>query len=177
MDNFTELLIAREQTGFNRIFQMISWLLVGLITIVISIILFKVNLFLVPFVLIILFALIYLNLNLINQMYIEFEYSLVNNYIDIDKIIGAKKRERMLSIKINDITEIGKYNNTPINREKYSHTITPVSSMQSDSLWYFIAEDEKGQTHFVLFEPDNRVLSHLKKFISRKITNGCLDEF
>ncbi len=177
MDNFTELLIYREQTGFNRVFQLVSWILVGLVTVVLTVILANINAFLIPFILVVLFVLIYVNINILNQMYIEFEYSLVNNYIDIDKIVAAKKRERMLSIKLNNITEIGRYDKTPIDRDRYNHTITPVSSLESDGLWYFIAEDDQGQSHFVLFEPDNRVLSHMKKFISRKVTNGCLDEF
>ena len=177
MDNFTEQLISRDQTGFNRLIQLLSWILVALVIVALTVIFAQLNIFLIPFVLVVLFILIYLNINLINSMCIEFEYSLVNNYIDIDKIIGAKKRERMLSIKINDIIEIGSFNNFQINREKYSHTITPVTNMESDNLWYFIAEDETGNTHYVVFEPDNRVLAHMKKFISRKITNGCLDEF
>lgn len=178
MDNFTELLIEREVTSATAVIKMISWILVGLATVIMGVILFILaGPFAVSFALIVLFFLIYANMSLLNMFYIEFEYSLVNNYFDIDKIIGAKKRERMLSVKINNIYEIGRYNGDVVDDNKYSRVISPVSSMKSENLWYFITEEDDGKKYYVIFEPDNRVLSHLNKFISRKITNGSLEQF
>ena len=177
MDNFTELLLKKEKTGKEIMLQVLCWSVSVLFIAVLCFIFLKINFVLLILLPILIALMIYGNVIITNMMNVEFEYSLVNNYIDIDKIIGASKRTKILSIKTQNITEIGKFDYKEINREQFSHTLTPVSSLSADNLWYFKAEDDKGETYFVVFEPNRRVLNHLKKFITRNISKGVLDEF
>lgn len=177
MDNFTELLIERSKTANHRLIQVVTWSLVAVCTVLVSYILLRISFFMLFLTPIFLFFMVYANINLLNMMNIEFEYTLVNNYFDVDKIVGARNRERMISLKMNDIVELGRFNKQPINREKYTRTITPVSNLNAENLWYFVAEDDESNSYFVVFEPNDRILNHMKKFVSRRATNGALDEF
>lgn len=177
MDNFTELLLTKKKSGKDTAMQAGFWIVSVFFIAVMCYIAFRFFALLFLALPLLIALIMYGNITLMGMMNVEFEYSLVNNYIDIDKIVGKKTRSRLLSLTVKEITSIGKFDYKQINREKYSRVFTPVSSLDAENLWYFTAEKEDGQTYFVVFEPNRRILEHLKKFITRNVTKGVLDEF
>ncbi|MBQ3088828.1 MAG: hypothetical protein IJC36_04250 [Clostridia bacterium] len=53
-------------------------------------------------------AVMYGAYKLANMLNIEYEYIIVNRDLDIDKIIAKSSRKRLVSVKLNEVSEFGK---------------------------------------------------------------------
>jgi hypothetical protein len=58
------------------------------------------------------FGVFYGAAQLSKRLSVEYEYIFVNNYMDIDKIIGKSSRKRMVSIKLNEVEQFGVYDDS-----------------------------------------------------------------
>lgn len=105
-------------------------------------------------------------------IYVEFEYALTNNELDVDKIIGRSRRKRVITVDfktaeicacINDKNYEREYNNTA--------TIKKIINVTGKSEYdtYFV--DFVGETGKmrVLFQPNDRMRDGLKNINPRTI--------
>lgn len=114
---------------------------------------------------------------LISSMSKEYEYSVTDNYIDIDCIIARRKRTRVFSGDVKEC-EICARVNTDYYRD-YSKGNRPVLNFaptDDAARNYFIVTKNNakkaktnGQTVLVIFEPDDRMIPSLRKFGPSKI--------
>ncbi len=114
---------------------------------------------------------------LITSMSQEFEYSVTDNFIDIDCIIARRKRTRVFSGDVKEC-EICARVNTDYYKEYSKRTIKVLNFAPSTDLKnnYFIVTKNnakkaktKGETVLVIFEPDDRMIPSLRKFGPSKI--------
>ena len=117
-------------------------------------------LLLVPYILMLGLGAVWLAWYLIQGTYVEYEYIITNDEMDIDKIIARKKRKRLITVKINTAEEWGEYTE---GKEKDALVTVSAHDCGYKNLWYIIARHEKHGKTAVLFSPNRAVLEAMNK--------------
>jgi hypothetical protein len=103
---------------------------------------------------------------------IEYEYSITNGELDIDKIIAQRKRKRILSINCKEFDILAPVNDESYKREfenvNIQKTINAESTIKSNSA-YFAVFMHNGVRTRLIFEPTDKMLNAIKKMIPRKV--------
>ncbi|MCL2693785.1 MAG: hypothetical protein FWE60_01620 [Oscillospiraceae bacterium] len=103
---------------------------------------------------------IWLTWLLFQSTFIEYEYIITNNEMDIDKIFARKRRKRLITLKIDKAEAWGEYSDG-----KGSDVAVTVQAhdCQYKNLWYIVFMHEKyGKTN-LLFSPNRAVLEAVNK--------------
>lgn len=105
-----------------------------------------------------------------SRMNKEFEYICTEDNIDIDVIMNATSRKRLISFSIKEVELIASVNDdTYKNRlnEQFEKVIDATTA-RKDANVYFAIVEKKGKT-LVKFEPPHSILSNLYKFAPSKV--------
>jgi len=172
VDTFIEQIVAIRKSAIQMIGQVALWF-VGFFVIVLLF------LFIVPlpglFSMIGIFGCVGVGYGvyyLTSSMSIEYEYSATNEYFDIDRIMAKRKRKRILSITSRDFESFGVYNEAQHTHRNYDKRI--IAANIDDEGVYFGTMRAKNLGHVLLvFKPDERVLSQIKKYIPRQVLNDA----
>lgn len=108
---------------------------------------------------------------LISMRLLEYEYSLTNGYVAVDKIMNRSSRKRMTSFECSTAEDIGKYaqNEARLKNQSFDARIFATEYSDHRDAWYMIVRSGKtGKTLFV-FNPDEELLEGIKKFIPRQL--------
>ncbi|HEX3016440.1 MAG TPA: DUF6106 family protein [Caproicibacter sp.] len=106
---------------------------------------------------------------LITSRSLEFEYSITNGDITIDKIINRRKRKRVISIDAHQIEEMGQFKPELLrNKSQYKKFFASEYDDGRNS-WYFCARSSKEGNVLVVFNPEEKVLNAIKPFIPRQV--------
>ncbi len=101
---------------------------------------------------------------ILGGLYTEYEYIFTNGELDIDKIMGQRKRKRLITIDLKSSTAFGKnksaYNNSNL-------TLVDVSCRESDNNYYLdFRHKELGNTRLI-FTPNDDMLELVEKSLPR----------
>jgi hypothetical protein len=115
-------------------------------------------------------GLIYLGYRLITSRNIEYEYTVTNGELDIDKIISRRKRKRIFSASCKEFEILSRVKSNSFSQSVQSikNRIDATSSIDSPDA-FFATLNYKGEKTLLIFEPDERMLNNFKIFIPRKI--------
>lgn len=165
MDRQTDVFveqIVKKKFGPKDYAVAVLAVLVGLIVIALS--------FLVPAVGVLILVLAAVGVYyLITSRNLEFEYSITNGDITVDKIINRRKRKRVINTDAQYIDDIGKYDpNRLSNKQGYTKIFASEYDDGRNS-WYFCAHDPKKGNILVVFDPEERVLKAIKPFLPRQV--------
>lgn len=169
MDIFIEKIVRREKSPKDSLYKFVviaaaifAFLLVAFVVFLLPFISFTFPVFLVAIVFGAYFAMTSLN--------IEFEYSVTNEYIDIDKIVNQRKRKRIFSASCKNFEVVARLTSDEYAKqpESFESRISAVSSMDSPDV-YFAVLNYKNKRTIVFFEPDKRILNAIKTYIPRKV--------
>ncbi len=114
---------------------------------------------------------------LITGMNMEYEYSVTENFIDIDCIIAQRKRSRVFSGDVKEF-EICARVNTDFFRDynKPNRKVLNFAPTDDPKRNYFIVSKNnakkaktKGETVLVIFEPDERMIPNIRKYNPSKV--------
>lgn len=155
MDHYNEQLVRKQSEPKDmaiRVLIIFLTLAVSFITIAAALI------FVFPFIIIVAVGACYLAYLLMGNTFIEYEYIVTNNDLDIDKISGKRKRKRLITVKLNTVRDWGEYTG----REQVNVDATVMASDASGyGAWYLVAEHEKYGKVLVLFTPTEQTLSNI----------------
>jgi hypothetical protein len=115
---------------------------------------------------------------LIRRLNYEFEYSLTNGDLDIDTIIGFKKRVHMLSLHSYEIELMAPFNSQYADRypDQDMKTIYDVaSSKDSPDRWILIFRKD-GSRCKLIFEPNQRMIEGLHRYNPQNVMYSQEDE-
>ena len=102
---------------------------------------------------------------LVTSRNLEFEYSVTNGDITIDKVINRSRRKRVVSLDVHDVEEIGKYRPQLLrSKQELKKFIVSEYSDGRDS-WYFCAHTAKYGHVFVVLSPAARTLDATTPFL------------
>lgn len=93
---------------------------------------------------------------LMKDLEIEYEYLYTNGDFDIDKVIGQRKRKRLISINIHTVTEMAKYTDDVELDE--TRTIVDASSGFEEEHWYIAFNHKSYGECYLIFTPNEDML-------------------
>ena len=109
---------------------------------------------------------------LITSRNLEFEYSVTNGDLTIDRIINRQRRKRVISFDCKDVEAIGKYKAVDHQSKHYDKKFfTSIADDGSDEgAWYIAVRSPKyGGFCLVVFHPEERVLDSIRPFLPRQL--------
>lgn len=104
---------------------------------------------------------------LITMRNLEYEYSITNGYVAVDKIINRNSRKRLTAFECKEVEEIGEY---PKNQSRLQNREVQTKMFASEfgdgrNSWYVIVNAKKTGRTLLVFDPDEKFLDAVKKFL------------
>lgn len=108
---------------------------------------------------------------LISMRLLEYEYSLTNGYVAVDKIMNRSSRKRMTSFECSTAEDIGQYaqNEARLRNQSFDARIFATEYSDHRDAWYMIVRSGKTGKTLLVFNPDEELLEGIKKFIPRQL--------
>ncbi len=108
---------------------------------------------------------------LIGMRLLEYEYSLTNGFVTVDKIMNRSARKRLTSFECNTCEDIGVYNENEARLKNRSFDARVFATQYADhrDSWYMIVRGKKTGKTLVVFDPDEEFQEAIKKFIPRQL--------
>ena len=116
-----------------------------------------------------LIGIVFLNWYLIRSFMIEYEYSVTNGYMIIDRITARSRRKRMIAFECRDIEKIQKYNPQDYEQKTFDQTLLLDDNDPESVQWCAeLTHKDFGRT-LVVFTPNDRILAAMKPFLRRQV--------
>lgn len=111
----------------------------------------------------------------LRSLSVEYEYSLTNGELDIDKIIGRSKRKHMYSFRLNSVEEFGSYNRDRemLSRRTFDFRVSP-SNLMDEGLFYCVVRDPEHGVGLIVLQPNDKMKDSMKLFIPRQVQGDVL---
>ena len=104
---------------------------------------------------------------LITSFLLEYECIFTNGDLDVDKIINQRKRQRLCTVKCEDVELFKRYRPEDHIGKEYQTKIVAVGNEKSDENYCIVARIKgKGRT-LVVFTPNEKIIESIKKFVPR----------
>lgn len=170
MDVFIEQLVQKK-SGPRDYLLIVGAVLIGALVIFLSI------LFLLPLVIFVLAAVCYGVYVLIISRNVEFEYSVTNGDITIDKIIAKRKRKRIISVDAHAVEEMGKYDPEKLRSKNFDARIFSSETKNGTDAWYLCAHHSERGNVLVIFSPNEKVLNSIRPFLQRQVAKDAFGRY
>jgi hypothetical protein len=170
MDIFIEEMVKRRKTGKDNLIIFGTLIL----AVVLSIILFMVVMPLVPMfstaVFLLILGLVYATYVVVENYNAEYEYSLVNSEIDIDKIVAQKRRKRVTTINIRRLDFYGNISNPDFRKCLNDKSLKKVYACRDKNAedTYFAVYRDGDEGKMVIFSPSEKIISVIEKYNQRQ---------
>lgn len=100
-------------------------------------------------------------------MNVEYEYIVTNNEMDIDKIIGRRKRKRMITIDLNKTEDFGGY--PPQAEIEAETTVHATSGLERDAHYLVVGHRDYGKVK-VIFNPNEKLREAIAREFPRSVS-------
>ncbi len=104
---------------------------------------------------------------LMQSSYVEYEYTLTNGELDIDKIIAKKKRKSLISVEVRKFTAFGKYSQDLDESDDMTVVISS-DNIASHEYYADFQHEDYGLTRLI-FAPDDRMIENIKKSLPSNV--------
>lgn len=151
MDNYCEQLVTKVRTGAD--IAKIAGISLGAVLLA-SVCMFFAMALGATVLIIIAVAVLALGIWLLSGLGIEYEYIITNNEMDIDKIIGRRKRKRMITV---DLTKTEDFAAFPPPGDIDADTTVHATSGTEKNAHYLLVEHNVYGKVKVIFNPNERI--------------------
>lgn len=105
---------------------------------------------------------------------LEYEYSFFSGDVDVDKIVGKRKRSNVMSFSCNDVEIMAPYgpNYENMLSGQFEKTLDARGSGKGNRDWFLICRCTDGKRMVLAFSPSERLVGAFKQYVKR----GCLRE-
>ena len=165
MDIYCEYMVKRKKQKIDYVLEAV----LVVIAIYFSLIAFAMMQLFKSFTLLVIAAIWYGAIYLIRRKNIEYEYTLTNNILDIDRIFAQKSRKRITSIDIAKIDYI-----RPVEQQDYEkspelsdHYICECKESKNTYVMVFARD---GKVHRVFFTPNDKMKKGFKQLNPSRVT-------
>lgn len=148
MDNICEQLVVKSRTSSDRAKAVL--IILGMAVLAAALLFLA---FITGFLVFLLIAgaAVFGGIYLLNGMDIEYEYIITNNELDIDKIIGRRKRKRMITVDLSRTEDFCRY---PMPEEPDADaTVHATTGLEEDARYLFAVHKDYGKVG-VIFNPN-----------------------
>ena len=108
-----------------------------------------------------------------SSLNVEFEYSVTNGDLDIDKIVAKKRRKKLLRVKLKDFEYFAPLNNEhmAVAEDKSVNTVIDASSNIDSPNVYFAIYFNNSEKVCLLFEPNEKMIENFARYIPRSLNH------
>lgn len=103
---------------------------------------------------------------------VEYEYSVTNGDIDIDRIVGKSKRTRVVSVSARKVEQFCEVQDGIIPAIPHDRLVMAAPSV-AEATWAFAYYGKKNGRTLVVFSPDDRVLNAIKSALPRTVLDSA----
>lgn len=171
MDIFCEYMVKRKKRKIDYVLEV----LLVLVAIYLSFIAFAMTSIFQSFTLLVVAAIWYGAFYLIKRKDIEYEYTLTNNILDIDRIFAKKTRKRVTSIDIATIDYI-----RPIEKQDYEKNIAMIDhnlcECKGSDKTYVLVFARDSKVHRIFFTPNDKMKMKLRELNPSHVTVEVIEE-
>ena len=114
---------------------------------------------------------------LITSMNVEFEYSVTNGDLTVDKIIAKRRRKRLINLDCKNAEAFGRYDAARFTGRNFDNKLFVGSAAAAPEQWYVIVRHKKLNHTLIVFEPEKRVLEAMRPFLPKLIAMEAFKEF
>lgn len=100
---------------------------------------------------------------------LEFEYSVTNGDLTVDKIINKRRRKRVISFDVRNAEEMGKYDANRMAQRELDKRLIASETETGENAWYILARTPKYGRTLLVFSPDEKVLDGIKAGLPRQL--------
>lgn len=161
MDMFAEQLVEKPQNSSDSLKKVL--IIAGGGVIIAPLIILST---VIPFIFILIAGAAYLIYILFTGLNVEYEYTVTNGYLDIDKIIAKRKRVNIVSVEAKDFTAFGSAES--IDDGGFNGT-TIIAAGGEEERYYAEFSDESHGACRLVFSPDEKVLSCIRPYLPRNL--------
>lgn len=166
MDTFIEILVKKKRTAADYLKMIGLTVLASILIFIMFFIVMPMFRFLGSIIFLVIVGLAYLAYKLVTSFNVEYEYALVNDEMDIDKIVDRKRRKRLTTVNIRGIDAFGQCKSSGLldgyMKNSNIKKIFACSEKNDDGVYYALYS-EKEQRMLILFNPNNEIIDIIKK--------------
>lgn len=150
MDNFAEQLVEKRRTGADTAKK----ILISAAALIVAS--FLMYLAIMGLLTMVIFAVLVLGVGvwLLGNFNVEYEYIITNNEMDIDKIVGRRKRKRMISVDVSNAEEFAPYpadHDTAVDATVHAYT-----GSETDAYYLIVNHSGYGKVKLI-FNPNEKM--------------------
>jgi len=175
MDMFIEKMVARKRRGKDFAIAVTSVFSTILLSAIIFLLVISVPMlfFLAPLFPLLIASLIFLCYRIIAMQKVEFEYSLTNDELDIDKILAKRRRKRVVTLNARNIDILAPITNPRYQSEKSSAGLTNTydcsNGTKNSDVYFVVFFNAGGLKSMLLFEPNQKMIDGFKRYSPQKV--------
>lgn len=95
----------------------------------------------------------------------EFEYSFYSGDVDVEKIIGKRRRSNVLSFSCSRVTVMAPYSEKYDSQIKSARMIDARGSGAGERDWVVLINPENGEETALIFSPSDRMLDAFRQYV------------
>lgn len=161
MDIFHEQLVKIKPTATVIVSKIVIWIMAAVICVLSFFAMIKIS----PLLLFLGAAIVYFAYKTTTSFNIEFEYSVTNGVVDIDKIINKSSRKRLFTFECKQIEKIEKFNKNAYSKSQY-HLCT--DDLENALLFSVNCDNSKYK---IVLSPNQKLMDNIKIFLPRSVIN------
>ena len=112
---------------------------------------------------------------LLSNCNVEYEYSVTNEYIDIDTIYAKSRRKRLLSVNAREFEYFAPYSGNHKNvcdNPQIKNRIDASGNKNADGV-YFAILNAGGNKTCLIFRPNEKMVENFSKYVPRALYYTC----
>lgn len=163
MDHYNEQLVEKTRTGIDRL--KIVGIVIGAILLA-AVFLFLAMRFGINILTFLAVGILAVGVWMLSNTGIEYEYIITNNEMDIDKIIGRRKRKRMITVDLSKTEEFSQYpSDHDVNADAVVHA---TSGLEKDAHYLLLEHKDYGKVK-IIFNPNEKTREAITQELPRAL--------
>ena len=163
MDNYSEQLVPRVSTGADKAKKIAISVAAILLA---SMLMWLAIVFSFFSLILLVFVVLGGSVWIISNMDVEYEYIVTNDELDIDKIIGRRKRKRMITLDLRSAEDFGTY---PITDEpNVDATVHATTGYEKDAHYMLFQHGSYGKV-MLIFNPNEKTREAIMQEIPNQL--------
>lgn len=164
-DSFVEIMVKKKKDTVDRLVILV----IAIISLALAAAFFYIGL-LLPFCFVLGGLSLFFGYFFISRRTVEFEYSLTNDLIDVDKIIAKRNRKRLVSANCKNLESFGRFDPDEHALKTYEKKVFACTSPKASDLWYFVVKGSNEGNTLLVFNGNERLLEGFKAQLPRHMS-------
>lgn len=162
MDNYSEQLVSKQRSNGDKV--KLAAIALGSVILATVFMFLAITTFIFSFV-IPAVIILFIGVWLMGNQSVEYEYIITNSEMDIDKIIGKRKRKRMITLDLKSAEDFAPY--PPEEDKNADATVHASNGLEQDAYYLLVSHSGYGMVKLI-FNPNEK----MREAITQELPNA-----